>query len=420
MAGLILPSRLRSQPQQPREIEPIWRARGVQEVFSAGRGALKGVSLAGVRQTTAAGIGPTILASSGNSLNTGVVSGSSWSLILVARPVSTPDLYVYCLRPNTATYGLAISHASIANRVGWHDGAAILDSGFSIGDGDVCTFGLTWDGSTYRWFKNGAVFASSAGAVAGAGNWFFTAYATLSSNITWPFAAFADSALDPALMREATRNPWQILKAPTSRILVDSAAATGTLITPGAAAISLAGYAPTVAQSANRVVAPGAAAVALTGYAPTVVSGANQALLPGAAALTVAGYAPTVSQGAGAVLSPGAAALGVTGHAPVVGQTANQGASPGPATLAVSGFAPSVTQQTASPNLAPGAASLSVSGHAPAVKQESASSSVGGRGGADDYYRHDEPDQAEKDLRTVRAMTHMLLAIVASGVLEEH
>lgn len=75
-------------------------------------------------------------------------------------------------------------------------------------------------------------------------------------------------------------------------------------LTPGVAALALAGLAPSVSRSANVTLTPGAAVLTLAGSAPTVqqLSG-NQTLTPGVGAITLSGFAPTVAQGAAGALN---------------------------------------------------------------------------------------------------------------------
>jgi hypothetical protein len=146
----------------------------------------------------------------------------------------------------------------------------------------------------------------------------------------------------------------------------------GTNLTPGAAALTIAGQAPTVARTANQSVAPGVGALTLSGFAPTVARTANQSVVPGVGALTLAGYAPTVNQSAGLNLTPGVAALALTGYAPTVARTANQSLTPGVGSLALTGYAPTISQPQ---GVSPGVGALSLTGFAPAVAQ-SANQSV--------------------------------------------
>jgi hypothetical protein len=114
-------------------------------------------------------------------------------------------------------------------------------------------------------------------------------------------------------------------------------------VTPGAASLAIAGYAPTLAQTANQSLVPGATALALTGYAPALTQTGAQSLSPGAAALSITGFVPSVSQSGNLALSPSAAAITVTGFAPNLAQSTGLMLQPTPAGLSVTGHVPSIT-----------------------------------------------------------------------------
>jgi len=103
----------------------------------------------------------------------------------------------------------------------------------------------------------------------------------------------------------------------------DEAGAT-TTVSPTAAALVVAGYAPSIAQTANQDVSPAPAALVVTGYAPTVAQTSSSAISPAPAALVVQGYAPTISQTQRLTVSPAPAGLVVQGWAPTITQTGTQ------------------------------------------------------------------------------------------------
>jgi hypothetical protein len=150
--------------------------------------------------------------------------------------------------------------------------------------------------------------------------------------------------LSDAEMLSLAANPWQIFKAPNRRLLVSLATTTDTNVSPAAGALALTGYAPTVAQSANRSAAPGAGALAFTGYAPTVTRTVTTSVQPLAGTLTFTGFAPTVARTANANVTPGAGSLTLTGYAPAVVRSASLVVSPAPAVLVLAGYAPLITQ----------------------------------------------------------------------------
>jgi len=110
-----------------------------------------------------------------------------------------------------------------------------------------------------------------------------------------------------------------------------AAAGGGTTLTPGVDALTLTGFAPTVAQTTNQSLTPGVDALTLTGFAPTVAQTANVALTPGVDALTLTGFAPTVTQTTPVVLTPGTAVLTLGIYAPDLVQTGASAGGYGPA-----------------------------------------------------------------------------------------
>lgn len=83
----------------------------------------------------------------------------------------------------------------------------------------------------------------------------------------------------------------------------DTGGATVTDASPGAAALVVTGYAPSIAQTANQAFSPGPAPLIVTGYAPTISQTSAQAISPAPAALVVRGFAPTITQ-TGALPAP--------------------------------------------------------------------------------------------------------------------
>ncbi len=101
-------------------------------------------------------------------------------------------------------------------------------------------------------------------------------------------------------------------------------AATTTTVSPAAAALVVAGYAPSIAQTANQAVSPTPAGLIVTGYAPTVTQTSGNAISPTPAALVIQGYAPTITQTRRVEVSPAPAGLVVQGWAPTITQTGTQ------------------------------------------------------------------------------------------------
>lgn len=196
--------------------------------------------------------------------------------------------------------------------------------------------------------------------------------------------------LSDAEMRSLSDNPWQLFVDPDDVYDNYATPATGSSVAPGTAALALTGYAPSVAQSANRsaspavgslaitgyapsvsqpiAIAPGAGSLALTGFAPGVSRTANQGVAPGAGGVVLTGFTPSVTQSAITNVAPQACALGLAGYAPSIAQTQNISISPAAAALAITGFAPSVAR-TANLARQPSAGGLVLTGYGPVVSQ---------------------------------------------------
>lgn len=95
-----------------------------------------------------------------------------------------------------------------------------------------------------------------------------------------------------------------------------------TQVTVGVGNLTLTGYAPSIAQSANQSVLPLSGSLSLTGYAPSIAQSANQAVSPSVGSLTITGYAPSVVQAGGSIsVTPDTGFLTITGYAPDVVQS---------------------------------------------------------------------------------------------------
>jgi hypothetical protein len=127
--------------------------------------------------------------------------------------------------------------------------------------------------------------------------------------------------LSDAEVASLSANPWQLFAAPRMQLAIPSASGGTTLdLNPGVATMALAGFAPTVTQSANQSVVPSVGTLALAGFAPTVARTANQAITPNAGQITLAGFAPTLTQTTNKDLRPGVGGFSFTGYAPTVQQ----------------------------------------------------------------------------------------------------
>lgn len=132
-------------------------------------------------------------------------------------------------------------------------------------------------------------------------------------------------ALSAAEVAQISANPYQLFASPAMSFADVAAGGTDTPVNPGTGAITIAGFAPAVAQTANQAIVPGAGSVAIAGYAPAIAQTANQAISPDNGAITITGYAPTVEQASPSpTIEPSTGALTIVGYAPAVSQTGQQ------------------------------------------------------------------------------------------------
>lgn len=122
------------------------------------------------------------------------------------------------------------------------------------------------------------------------------------------------------------------------------------------------------ATSGGVSIAPGVGALTITGYAPSIAQ--PHAVAAGVGSLTITGHAPTVEQVSG--VQPGVGTLTLSGYAPTVTQSEAQAVFPGAGTLAFVGYAPTISQDAAPGNIFPPAGTVTITGHAPTVAQTGA------------------------------------------------
>ena len=112
-------------------------------------------------------------------------------------------------------------------------------------------------------------------------------------------------------------------------------------VTPGVAAVTMAGYAPTILVSQSAT--PGVSQLLLTAYAPTISLSDNKKAEPGVSAVTITAYAPTIEITENVTITPAQLALSLTGYAPTIAISADTPVFPGVSALALTGYAPTVT-----------------------------------------------------------------------------
>ena len=114
-------------------------------------------------------------------------------------------------------------------------------------------------------------------------------------------------------------------------------------VTPSVASLSLSTFAPTVLVGDNILVTPTTASLTLAQQTPTVTATANVAVTPSTASLTLTTFAPSIGAAANVTVTPDTASLTLTQQTPTVVATDNKTAVPGTASLTLSTFAPTVS-----------------------------------------------------------------------------
>ena len=277
------------------------------------------------------------------------------------------------IRGTSTSYRLGAGYAA-GGTLPMFAGAAVATSGVAERTVITCANGLTSTTSTdYKVWINGTKYTTS-GPIA------FAAQTAGATYFGWDGAdskfpgtldelAVFEGALSDAEVAEYFRNPYQMYARPAARVWFGAAAAGGgSSLTPGVAALTLSGPAPTLAQTTSSSLTPGAGALTLAGPAPTVAQTTSSSLTPGALALTLAGPAPTVSQTSGLTVIPAAAALTLAGPAPTVAQSAHVSLTPAAAALTLAGPEPTVVR-AGNVSVTPGAAALTLATAAPTVAQ---------------------------------------------------
>lgn len=110
-------------------------------------------------------------------------------------------------------------------------------------------------------------------------------------------------------------------------------------LTPGAAVITMMGYAPLLQQGSASNLHPGPATVTMTGFAPTVTQNPTN-LHPGIASIVMTGYAPTITNGGQQNIFPTPASIVFQGYAPEISQGAFDPDNPNVATVSAKGAHP--------------------------------------------------------------------------------
>jgi hypothetical protein len=154
------------------------------------------------------------------------------------------------------------------------------------------------------------------------------------------------------------------------------ASASGTSITAGLGQLALAGFAPTLAATANWAISSGLGQLVLSGQVPTLAATANNFVTAGLGQLVFTGFAPTLAATGNQAVSAGLGELTFTGFAPTIAASGNQAITAGLAALIFTGYAPVQTLTLPSPE--PG--QLVLTGYAPTLAIASSQSITAGLG----------------------------------------
>jgi hypothetical protein len=167
---------------------------------------------------------------------------------------------------------------------------------------------------------------------------------------------------DPGTFTVSGSNRWWA----TATVVVRTAAAAGTTVTPSTASLTLSTFAPTVSVTDNKTVTPTTASLSLTSFAPTITVSDNKIVTPTTAELVLSTFAPTVTASDHILVTPTTASLTLTTYEPTVAISDNQTATPTTATLELTTFAPTVSI-TDNITVTPSTASLTTTTYEPTV-----------------------------------------------------
>jgi hypothetical protein len=247
---IIIPSLRTRQPQYPVTLRDPglftavyaapWGTRNIARGFSGGD--ISSVFRSGLEGSTA-GLG--WVKTNGNVFDTGVsFKSGSWSLLIYAALRGAASSYLYVAGPDD--YGLALTHLTNSGRWSYYNGVALCDSsGIVLSSYRPTALGLTWDGTSYRFYDSGRKTATVAGAEGTlntlkvhltTGELYYNLYAV----------ALSPTVLPDGYVQEWTTNPYGRLFSPDVRRIYFGAAGggetTGTLAaTDGADAAEFTG-----------------------------------------------------------------------------------------------------------------------------------------------------------------------------------
>jgi hypothetical protein len=175
------------------------------------------------------------------------------------------------------------------------------------------------------------------------------------TTVTPGVAALTTTGYAPTILLPQTVTPGV-----ASLSLTTFAPAIGTGVVPGLPTLTLTTFAPAISVSDNKTATPDTLVLTTIGYAPTVTTSDHKTVIPSTATLNLTAFAPTVI--VGVVVTPDTALLTTTSHAPTILTPVT--VVPGAASLTTTTFAPNVT---AGISVVPGTASISITTFAPTV-----------------------------------------------------
>jgi hypothetical protein len=181
-------------------------------------------------------------------------------------------------------------------------------------------------------------------------------------------------------LNSAASGDWVELLPSSAFIALDLGADVSTspvTSSPGAGAISTAGFAPSIVAGQSSSSAPGAGSLSLTGYAPSLVAGQSAVSSPAAGSLSATGLAPTISAAQSSTSFPTTGDLTINGLPPSVTAARSATSTPDLGGILVTGFVPSVGGGVAA-SVVVGIGSLAISGQAPAVQSAAIIASAAG------------------------------------------
>jgi len=272
-----------------------------------------------------------------------------------------------------------------------------VSSGARIAAGKLSVVGITYDGTTARFFSDGNACGSATSAqtfTVDTGSMFGRSDNSESINATiLGYAEFAGRVLSPSEMAELTGAPGQLFEEdrPATHFFFSSAGPSGTTtLSPSVGGVDVTGTAPALASR----LAPTTGNVNVTGHTPGLVS----RLATDTADISVTGYAPSVA--VVTLVAPATGEIDLSGYVPAI--VAVTRLSPSAGEIDVTGYVPTVSALSSSVDIIPTTGSVSVGGYVPTVIYPPVSGG-GGRGG-NAWHRRLRPDDYLPFLETVRTL----------------